>query len=44
MEKKFRDLHIELTEGEYEKLQHFVNSGRYRTKISIIREAIKNLK
>jgi Arc/MetJ-type ribon-helix-helix transcriptional regulator len=40
---KFKGFLIELSEEEYKKLERLVESGKYRTKISIIRDLLKNI-
>jgi len=39
--KKFKPLYAELTLEEYAKVQRLVEAGRYRTKIAVVREALR---
>jgi len=42
--KKFKPLLVELSQEEYEKIHRLVESGRYRTKVSVIRDLLRRLK
>ena len=41
--KKFKPLMIELSKDDYEKLQSMVNSGKYITKVAVIRDLLKRM-
>lgn len=41
MQKKFKAFLVELSEEEYQKLEKLVSSGRYRTKIAVIRDLLR---
>lgn len=41
--KKFKAFLVELSEEEYQKLNSLVSSGKYRTKISVIRDLLSKV-
>lgn len=41
--KNYKAFCVELNEEEYNKLQKLVDSGKYRTKIAVIRDLLKKV-
>lgn len=41
--KKFKAFNVELSAREYAKIERLVKSGRYRTKIAVIRDALRSI-